>query len=256
MHAAHAGCHSYANRRTHKKFQHTFKIPPSALFLHQTSLVTFISQFPRAPAVVVKTPPPNSQKKKKRRKLQELYGALHQGAALTGCTAVPGDHTVPPCAQRTPLIPLGITAGQAPRACSPIPTSPTPQELQGAPKGHRRSRAAQLHLCTWPSGETTLPGQTNFFFFFILFLAFFCCFLRAERSEVQDDFSAAPSPARLQKKNKTWGANPTRCCGASKQRAGSTTPKSNYGISVVFIRAIDARSWESFLGGRKQDIDF
>lgn len=174
MHAAHAGCHSYANRRTHKKFQHTFKIPPSALFLHQTSLVTFISQFPRAPAVVVKTPPPNSQKKKKRRKLQELYGALHQGAALTGCTAVPGDHTVPPCAQRTPLIPLGITAGQAPRACSPIPT---PQELQGAPKGHRRSRAAQLHLCTWPSGETTLPGQTNFFFFFYFIFGFLLLFL-------------------------------------------------------------------------------
>lgn len=101
--------------------------------------------------------------------MQELYGALHQGAALTGCTAVPGDHTVPPCAQRTPLIPLGITAGQAPRACSPIPTIPTPQELQGAPKGHRRSRAVQLHLCTWPSGETTLPGQTNFFFFFLFY---------------------------------------------------------------------------------------
>lgn len=109
-------------------------------------------------------------------------------------------------------------------------------------RGHR---VRQLYL-----------GKQTSFFFFILFLAFFCCFLRAERSEVQDDFSAAPSPARLQRKNKTWGANPTRCCGASKQRAGSTTPKSNYGISVVFIRTIDARSWESFLGGRKQDIDF
>lgn len=69
---------------------------------------------------------------------------------------------------------------------------------------------------------------------------------------MQDDFAAAPSPVRLQK---IKPREPTPR-GASKQRAGSTTPKSNYGISVVFIRAINARSWESFLGGRKRDIDF
>lgn len=175
LHAAQAACHSYANRCTHKKFQHTFKIPPSALFLHQTSLVTFSSQFPRAPAVAVKTPSPRFTKKK-----EEIAVIVRRPAPgrcahrVHGCAR--GSHGATTCTKDTPNPPLDH--GRAGSPClqphphSPIPTIPTPQELQGAPKGHRRSRAAQWHLCMWPSGETTLPGQTNFFFFIFFWLSF------------------------------------------------------------------------------------
>lgn len=116
--------------------------------------------------------------------------------------------------------------------------------------GQRSCTSARGHRVR----QLYLVKQTSFFFLFYFWLSFAVSYeLSAPRCRMT---SLLRPPLRGCKKNKTWGANPTRCCGASKQRAGSTTPKSNYGISVVFIRAIDARSWESFLGGRKQDIDF
>lgn len=112
---------------------------------------------------LLKLLPLDSQKKK-----EEIAVIVRRPAPgrcahrVHGCAR--GSHGATTCTKDTPNPPLDH--GRAGSPClHPHPHSPipTPQELQGAPKGHRRSRAAQWHLCTWPSGETTLPGQTNFF---------------------------------------------------------------------------------------------